>query len=231
MPHYAGKYWLSVWFWCNNPKYRDTEDPDADLNRGQSNVILKELRLGFGQFNGSPYTFVVDTPQRAFYQITPGEFRGLYRVSLMQDGALVADITPTYDPETGALKYDGDKNANFSKNNIFCSDIDIRFAKKIDMLENPYYCFIETPQGDSFYKQDETHPNACTLVNLIPHFIHQGQEITQDCQIQWYREDLSVMPSTPDEKDDFGKIWTDYTGPGWRPVMDLADETMGYWRV
>lgn len=230
MPHYAGKYYLSVMFWCNNPKYRDIDKPDADLNRGEENICLKELQLGFNQFNGSPYTFVVDTPQKAFYQINPGEFRGLYRVALMQDGSLVADITPTYNDETGALEF-LTENENYEQNNIFCSNIDIRFAKKIDMTENPYYCFIETPNGDSFYEQDDAHPRACTRLTLVPHYIHQNQEITADCEVRWFREDLSVFASTPDDKDDYGKIWTDYTGAGWRPIEQLADESMGWWKV
>lgn len=230
MPHYQGKYYLSVMFWCNNPKYRDIDKPDADLNRGEENICLKELQLGFNQFNGSPYTFVVDTPQKAFYKINPGEFRGLYRVALMQDGSLVADITPTYNDETGALEF-LTENENYDKNNIFCSNIDIRFAKKIDMTENPYYCFIETPHGDSFYEQDDAHPRACTRLTLVPHYIHQNQEITADCEVRWFREDLSVFASTPDDKDDYGKIWTDYTGAGWRPIEQLADESMGWWKV
>lgn len=230
MPHFAGQYYLSVMFWCENPKYCDLDNPAADLNRGEQNFILKELRLGFNQFNGSPYTFIVDTPQKAFYRINPGEFRGLYRVALMQDGNLVADITPTYDEETGALQYDN-KDAIYNKPNIFCDNIDIRFAKKIDMVENPYYCYIETPHGDSFFEKSEDHPIPSTRLTLVPHYIHLGQEITQDCEIEWFREDLSVFPSTPTDKDEYGKIWTDYTGAGWRPIADLADEDMGYWKV
>ena len=83
MPMEKGNYFLRVTFWADNPDYVPPDHPDADNKRGKPRNILMEYDLGFRQFNGSPYSFVVDTPQKAFYPVKPGTLKGLYRVSLM----------------------------------------------------------------------------------------------------------------------------------------------------
>ncbi len=51
-------------------------------------------------------------------------------------------------------------------------------------------------------------------------------EVTADCRIEWFREDLSVFKGTPEEetRDEWGKVWTDYTGPGWRPISYFIEK-------
>lgn len=229
-PHQKGQYWLNVQFWTENKDYLPPDDPEADNFRGIPNFKISEFQLGFQQFNGAPYQFAVDTPQKAFYKINPGELRGLYRVSLMQDGNFIADMIPSYDPDTGEMRYRIEDRV-YDKNNIFCDDIEIRFAMKVDMLDTPYYCYIETPQGDKVYKQSETVKYGRTHVDLVPHFLHQSQEITSECEILWFREDLTVTPNTPTDKDKYGKVWTDYTGPGWRPIEQFQDPDLHDYEV
>lgn len=230
MPHDQGQYWLRVTFLARNRDYRDPQAPDADLNRGQPEYILMDFDLGFRQFNGAPYQFVVPTPQKAYYKVDAGILVGLHRVSLMQDGEFIADITPSYNLQDGSLEY-LNENRVLNRNNIFCDNIEIKFCQRLDMLDTPYYCWIDTPQGDKLYKQSTIYPIGRTHIDLVPHYIHMTQEITKDCQIRWFREDLSVFPSTPTQKDEFDHIWTDYTGPGWRPVEDLNDIDLNYWTV
>lgn len=224
--HSNGQYYLSVKFVSLNPEWVPREDPRWELRKDQPQYIPLEYRLEFSNFNGSPYQFVVDTPQKAYYPIDPGKLKGLYSVSLMQDGSLVADIRPTYD-ESGELVFKIE-NTVLEKNNIFCSDIDIRFAKKVNLLDTLYYCWIEQPQGDAVFDPDPPErPFGRAEIDLVPHFMYGMEEVTKDCEISWYREDLSIpseISPSEEDRDKYGKVWTDYTGPGWRPVQHYIDD-------
>jgi hypothetical protein len=64
-------------------------------------------------------------------------------------------------------------NPNYMKNNIFVDNIDIRFANKINLTDNLYYCYIETPMGNQVYAADMTatppRPTGKGSVDLIAH--------------------------------------------------------------
>jgi hypothetical protein len=64
-------------------------------------------------------------------------------------------------------------NPNYSTNNIFAEEIDIRFANKINLTDNLYYCYIETPLGNQVYAASDTavppRPTGRGSVDLIAH--------------------------------------------------------------
>jgi hypothetical protein len=42
----------------------------------------------------------------------------------------------------------------------------------------------------------------------------------------WFREDLSIPEeNNPNDgdRDEDGRVWTFYTGPGWRPIEQFID--------
>lgn len=215
---------MRVTFLADNPKYREPGDPQYELRKDEPKYLLIEYELGFKNFNGAPYQLVVDTPQKAYFEITPGELKGLYKVSLVQDGELVYDVKPTYD-EGGNLVFLPEDAVN-DRNNIFCDNIDIRFCRKVNLLDTLYYCWIETPQGDAVYDAHDSIPGRSS-VTLIPHMLYGMEEVTKDCRIMWFREDLRIPeennPSSAD-RDEWGRVWTEYTGPGWRPISQFVDE-------
>lgn len=222
--HTTGRYSLVATFIADNPQWREKEDPQYEQFKDEPRYIFIPFELGFVNFNGAPYQLVVDTPQKAYFEITPGELKGLYKVSLLQDGALVYDVIPTYD-DGGNLVFKPENSVK-DRNNIFCSDIDIRFCQKVNLMDTLYYVWIETPYGDAVYDADGV-VSGRESVTLIPHMVYTMQEVTKDCEIMWFREDLRIPeidnPSSAD-KDEDGMVWTDYTGPGWRPISQFVDE-------
>lgn len=226
--HAQGKYSLRCVFIADNPRWVPEDDPLWEIRKDEKRYELVEFDLGFPQFIGAPYELVVSTPQKGYYSINPGELRGLYKLYLMQDGSFQCDVRPTYDEE-GNLQYLTAVNSVLDENNIICDNIDIRFCKKLNMLDTLYYAWIEMPQGETVYDAIPGASNGRGMVDLIPRMVYNGGqgalEVTEDCRIEWFREDLSVLKGTPEEetRDEYGKIWTDYTGPGWRPVTDLIE--------
>jgi hypothetical protein len=118
----------------------------------------------------------VSTPQKAYYKIDPGVLKGLYKVSLMQDGSLVCDVKPSYD-ENGNLVYRVPEDNVDDTNNIFAEDIEIRFCRRVNLLDTPYFVWIEMPEGDSVYAPDGDKVGKDSI-NLVPHMYHYAQEIT-----------------------------------------------------
>ena len=130
------------------------------------------------------------------------------------------------------------------RNNIFCSDIDVRFAEKVNLNDGLYHAWIETPIGDRVYKANpNTGGQAKPYVDLVPHLYYMNQDYIQDCVVKWFRRNSSVMKQTPNDttnvtgedvtipgqadRDEFGNVWTDYTGPGWEPIENVLDDGLG----
>lgn len=226
--HKAGKYALKVSFIAKNPNYTpSTGDEDTPgeaqeiINKGEMEYEIVTYELSFKDFVGSPYQMPVSTPQKGYFKILDSELIGLYRIVLEQDGNFQWDFYPTYDKE-GNLQL---INQVDGENNIFCDNLDIRFCRKVNLLDTLYTCWIEAPQGDAVYGPNTIEPDGRPTVDLIPHFWYQKTEVTSDCEVFWFREDLSVTKATPDpeEADKYGRVWTDYTGPGWRPIEHYMD--------
>lgn len=230
-PHKTGKYSLKVTFIEDNPKYVEKDptgeneigDPRAIIRQGEQQYQLATYELAFKDFIGSPYQMPVSTPQTAYFDIKKSKLKGLYRVTLVQDGDFEVDYRITYDEEGNIQLLP--ENAVLDENNIFCDEIDIRFCKKVNLLDTLYSCWIETPYGDGVYGPNTVEPDGRPSVDLVPHFQYQKTEVTKDCDIYWFREDLSVMMSTPETEtaDKYGRVWTEYSGPGWRPIEQYID--------
>lgn len=188
---------------------------------------LLSFDLGFKSFNGAPYAFAVETPQKGYFNVGVGLLKGLYSIELLQDGNFIADIIPTYHDD-GTISYEA-ANAVLDMNNIFCKDIDIRFCEKINLNETLYYPWIETPYGDALYKKDPKagYPTGRMSVTLIAHLQHGYKDIlTKDnCEVYWFREksDVTSATFTEAEKDEHGFTPFDYSGPGWYPVDRLIE--------
>ena len=221
----------------NDSDYRaevDTTKKAMEIERDnlaiQKKYTLVNFDLGFKQFSGAPYAFVADTPQKGYYT-TKNLIRGLYSISLFQDGQMVADIIPTYLPD-GSISYDT-QNSVLDKNNIFCDSIDIRFAEKVNLVDQLYYPWIETPYGNTLYDANsvEGRPSGRGSVQLIAHLQHGLQDLIETSpdaiEVHWFRQKSDVTSATPvetEEKDAHGNTWYDYGGPGWYPIEKLIEE-------
>lgn len=223
--HDQGEYYLEVIFITKNPRYIAEGEPRASTAKDEPEYILVPYKLEFYNFNGSPYEYPVYTPQKAYFDISSGGLAGIYRISLMQDGNFISDIVPSYNAD-GELQLNPN-DAVLDQNNILCKDIEIRFCQKVNLLDNLYYCWIEQPYGDAVYDKVEGAYGRDS-VYLVPHFLYSSQEVTKNCVIRWFREDLSVSNETPIlegwETDDFKHYWTYYTGPGWRPIEHFIQD-------
>lgn len=59
-----------------------------------------------------------------------------------------------YDENTGDLQW-LPENKVTDTNNVFVSNIDIRFCKKINLMDTLYYVWIEQPFGEAVYDPDD----------------------------------------------------------------------------
>lgn len=227
--HSNGEYGLSVTFIANNPGWREDGDIQKIDRAAEPRYKLIEYRLDFRSFNGSPYQLPQATKQTAYFEINPGELLGVYDVALYQNGQMAIDILPSYDEEGNLVFREEDKV--LSTNNIVASNFELKFYRRVDMLDSPFYCWIETPQGTSLFNKkmgengEQLAPGRTSLT-LIPHMIFQNQDVTGDCDFFWFREDLSipnVLEPTDADRDESGRVWTYYTGQGWRPIDHYID--------
>lgn len=222
-PHEIGNYALRATFIANNPEYVKEGSENYENIGAQPKYIFLSFDLGFKNFNGNPYAMPIGTPQKAYFEVTPGTLQGLYRLSLYQDGNFMTDIIPTYNDENQLVLKP--ENAVLDENNIFVEDIDIRFCRKINLNDGLYHCWIETPNGNSLYNGSDGYEGIGT-VDLIPHLYYQGQEVTADAKIMWFRQDLSVSVGTPAaaDKDEYNNTWVDYLDePWWRPIEQFIE--------
>lgn len=223
-------------------RYQTDAEYQAEVNairedyRGRMNNVslqkpykITNFDLGFKQFSGAPYNFIASTPQKGYFT-TKNAIKGLYAISLYQDGQLVADIIPTYFPD-GTVSYDT-QNSVLDTNNILCENIDIRFCQRVNLTETLYYPWIETPYGDSLYDANsiEGRPSGRGSVQLIAHLQHGLQDLIksspESIEIYWFRQKSDVTSATPieEERDAHGNTWFDYGGPGWYPIEKLIEE-------
>ena len=217
--HDIGEYSLLVECIAENPLYVPPNHPQYNPDELPHRIV--EFHLGFNNFIGNPYVYIQQTPNKAAFSITPGQLQGLNKVSLMQDGFFVTDLIMDFDSE--GLPYW--TNPNYITNNIFVENIDIRFARKINLTDNLYYCYIETPLGNNVYSAKPTAtppiPTGKGQVELIAHLKYGFQEILQreTCEVRWYREsyDVTISDSRYDK----------LAGAGWCPVEKLWDYNGG----
>lgn len=238
--HSVGNYSLVVFCEYLNPDYHDENSPLYDATVPQYKEI--NFELGFGEFTGSPYQYSQNTPQTAYYKVEKGTIKRLKKVGLYQDGKFLFDIVPSITSTGSQIEQRGSKVVD--RNNIFCSDIDIRFAEKVNLNDGLYHAWIETPIGDRVYKANpNTGGQAKPYVDLVPHLYYMNQDYIQDCVVKWFRRNSSVMRQTPNDttnvtgeditipgqadRDEFGNVWTDYTGPGWEPIENVLDNGLG----
>ncbi len=215
-PHSSGEYALEIEAIVTNPRYIDPEAPNYDSNSTELPYEIAIFTLGFTDFTGAPYAYVTPSRNTANFKIIPGQIKGLSRIRLMQDGKMVADSIISNE-----LDYNGNPiilSTNYSKNNIFVSNIDIHFSRKINLTDNLYYCYIETPKGNKVYS-DTPSSMGKDSIDLIAHLIYGYQDIlTKDtCKITWFKEQFDITSNT----DGYNKL----AGPGW---IEINSEDANY---
>ncbi|MDD4516792.1 hypothetical protein, partial [Massilibacteroides sp.] len=216
--HSNGQYGLRVSCIVDNPDYVAETHPQYDPSASQ--FIEAEFELSFSNFIGAPYQYNISTPNSAYFKVPKGSIKGLSKIEFFQDGNFAEDFSIEYDPITGLPKPGIE---NLERNNIFVSNIDIRFAEKINLTDDLYRAYIDTPYGDSLYAPDKGLGRSS--VTLKAKLLYGFQDLTsqETCRIYWFREkyDMTLSEVLPDEQDEFGKTWYDYGGPGWAPISKL----------
>ena len=149
---------------------------------------ITEYRLGFGHFTSQPYSLPLNTPQVAYLPIVPGSVKGLYAIYLGQDGNMVMDREAKITDE-GRPYYDNETKTK-DRPNIFASNIEIQFVHKVNLLDNLYYSFIETPKGDRVYAE-----TTGQSIDLKARLFYGYKDVLndQDCNVYWFREDPRIV--------------------------------------
>lgn len=210
-------------------------DAISKANEEATEYGVSTFTLSFEEFIGQPYSYPVSTTNIARKPIGNNEVVGLLAIRLFQDGDMEADRQLTYD-DNGYPQY-LPENKILDKNNIFCRNIKIYFAKKVNLLDGLYYGYIETPEGDQVGEN-------ISSVKLVPHLYYGYQDILSEetCVVHWYREDPRVTfdefiklakqyqkydESSDDpfelKRDGNGKSLYDYGGTGWIPIVYWND--------
>lgn len=219
MVHYSGEYGILVECWTDNPKYGKENYPDEPAR------IITTLRFSFNDFNGAPYQFNQASPQRAVFPVPKGVLKGLVRVSLFQDNGWNTDIVPVYIKEpTPEVSFDPGKGAKpvRDRNNIWATDIDIRWCEGINLEDSLFWLKIDAPRGTSLYNASGTIP-ANPSIPLEARLFYGSEEVTapETCKFIWFRQKYSATMDKVDkdnDKDEYGRTWWDYGGNGWAPI-------------
>lgn len=229
----------------------------------QEEYFLENYDLTFDNFNGNPYRFPHQVTQWAYFQVPKGAVRGLNRVSLFQDGNMTADEVVEYSGHLDAnnnwvpdnINPDGTaamtQVPNLKTNNIFATNLLIQWQQKVNLLDNLYYLWIETPKGDSLFAPMAGSNYGVPNVDLIARLYYGYEDIMspETCKVMWFREKLDytegkcvdeaerIYPTDPqtrrqnpvdpfgeDHLDAYGKRYVDYSEPGWVPIQWLKDD-------
>lgn len=212
--------------------YREEVDTESqrlleiidNVQPDQKEFNVATFELGFNSFTGAPYSYIMDTPQKAYFAIDKGSLKGLNRIYLKQDGNFVADITPTYNPD-GTISWDS-QHSVLDRNNIYCDAIDIRFCQKVNLTDTLYYPWIETPYGDSVYGAGTVSSDVKGrgFVTLIAHLQYGLEDILseENCQVYWFKQDPTVTAEFVErmgwQKDEHNNTLYDYGGDAWYPI-------------
>lgn len=170
-------------------KQYDTKINDLQerLDSYENRYTIIAHELGFADFIGQPYLYPVDTPNTAYISVKPGTIRGLVAVYLMQDGNMSVDRESTV--SDSGLPAKGSKVLD--RMNIFASNINIQFVRKVDLLDNLYYSWIEQPEGNEVYSGGTTGDESAKLSTLLRAKLYYGyKDILEEdtCQVYWFRE-------------------------------------------
>ena len=175
--HTQGNYGLEVGFYGANNK-------------------TVSFRLDLNNFNGSPYSFSVASPQSVVIKFAKKSLLGLKYIKLFEE-----NFIPDKFIENGVIT---DKE-NLTDPNIFASDITIDFVEVLDLSNVAYYLDIIALQGIAF------SAGVSTIV-LQGRLLHQGNNITNDekCTYEWFKRDPSVMIGD--------SRYNNSAGFGWAPL-------------
>jgi len=227
--HSQGEYALRVKCLENNPAYVAPDHPKYNASDPEPKYNMVSFDLSFKTFNGTPYAFATDAYQWAAYEVEKGSLAGLYSVSLVQDGNFLCDIVPSVGPngETQWLA----ANSVIDHDNIFCKDIEIHWANKINLTDGMYLAWISMPLGNAVYDAG-TGYTGMGEVTLNAHLYYGNTDILSKdtCEVMWFREKLDMTQAkvVDGDRDDHNKSWWDYAGNGWAPVSRFKNGANPY---
>ncbi len=231
--HTHGKYGIRLEYLTQNNAYVKYPYEDEPETPNEPEYIVKTLEMSFDSFTGNPYAYVVDTEQVAYFEVPQGVVRGLNRVCLFQndenDGMsdeqinqydMEMDFMPVYD-EHGDLKFYPENRVN-DRNNIFASEVDIRWYEKINLLDSMFRVHITSERGNRVFNETGDHPGVRSVV-LKAHLYYGGKDILNedDYEVYWYREcpDFRSASWPGSQKDLHNNYLSDYMPNGWAPIF------------
>lgn len=230
--HTTGTYGIRVEYLTANPKYVKYESGRV-LTPDASPYIVKSIELTLDNFGGNPYALVSPTEIVGYFQINRHEFMGLNRVCLFQNSEtetfkgtadMTIDYVPVYD-ENGVLTYSPDTEVR-DRNNVFASDIDIRWYEKINLMDRDHWVWITSDQGHSVFNETDDHVGI-PRVTLKAHLYFNGRDLLNEPDAEdnydviWYRElpgaRTTDAPQGDQESND--RLWKAFVGDGWAPIF------------
>lgn len=244
--HVQGRYGIRIELLVDNPAFV-SDDPNFVKNldypqeqKERYALLVKEL--SFDAFTGNPYCYTVNTEQIAYFKVQKGVVKGLNRVCLFQNDTddnvtdeeivnndMTVDYVPQYDDE-GNLVWNPEAEVR-DRNNIFATDIDIRWYEKINMLNSMFLVHISAEKGTHLANgTKDVNGNDLTGISeviLKAHLYYGGKDILDEdsYEVIWYREcpDYQSVSAAGTKKDNLGMRVADYIDPGWAPIFRPED--------
>lgn len=235
--HTQGKYGIRIEYLVRNHRYEAPyTDAEGTFHPGRTDVPKYDIvtkEVSFESFNGNPYAYYSETEQIGYFEIPLNQIEGLYRVSLFQNSVdngktdednriidMEVDCMPTYNDE-GQLVYAPEDNI-YDRNNIFASEIDIRYYIKKNLLDSKYLVWITADKGRFLYDGD-ANGQGVSEVTLTAHLFYGNKDILNenDYNVYWFREcpDYDATNDSQNGRDDNGNKWKQYGGHGWAPII------------
>lgn len=235
--HTHGKYGIRVEYLVRNHRYEAPyTDAEGVMHPGRTDVPKYDIvtkEVSFESFSGNPYAYYNETEQIGYFEIPLNQIEGLYRVSLFQNGVnngktdeenritdMEVDCMPTY-TDDGNIVYRPANNI-YDTNNIFATEIDIRYYIKKNLLDSKYLVWITADKGRFLYDGD-SDGQGVSEVTLTAHLFYGNKDILNenDYNVYWFREcpDYDATNSSQSGRDDNGNKWKQYGGFGWAPIL------------
>ena len=157
---------------------------------------ISSYRLDINNFTGNPYRFTTASPQEIIFNIENSQLLGLYNIIFFAENFETDKIYNS----SGELIFENTINPN-----IFVKNIKLQFVEIKDLSDNLYYLHINTPQGNTLIKTNDS-------LELIGSLNYSGKNILSEdtCVCNWYKENASIVVGH--------KKYDKTIGPGWEKI-------------
>jgi hypothetical protein len=181
----------------------------AFFNNLDGSTYLKDYTLDVDSMTGNPYKYINTTRVYTIYDIDAINFKSITKISIFNKDFPEQDTTKT-------------------TNDIFIGNIELMGAENLDSssLTGTYITFI-TPNGTFFDESNSLKEKTIQAQVKVKGNIVNPE--VQDIKFYWYKEDVSITPSSVYYNKQGGRGWKCLNEYNILQLDDSGDETVVEW--